>query len=281
MTSSKMHSSVPIFQPPSTSYNVPRVNLPPSQPSPVSPSNQMPLSGASLVAPNSLGAANTNLGVSSLMSSSNMSIGSIGKPSNAPIVKEGWLMKRGEHIRNWRRRYFVLREDGTFYGYKTKPQPAAGGTEPDFENTPPLNNFTVRSCQLMKASKPKPFTFIIRGLQLTTIVERMFYVETSEEREDWLRSIQQVANGIRESHASTAASATATAAAASGSSSGASAAAAGSNSATCEVMDVSETGDPFLTPYSRNPYQRTGKTRHVLRSVHTRVHSVCSVVYTV
>ena len=82
-------------------------------------------------------------------------------------------------------------------------------------------------------------------------------VETSEEREDWLRSIQQVANGVRE---------TLTAAAAASAAAGASASAAapGATNASCEVIDVSETGDPFLTPYSRNPYQRSGKTRYVL-----------------
>lgn len=31
-------------------------------------------------------------------------------------------MKRGEHIKNWRRRYFILREDGTFYGYRSYPK---------------------------------------------------------------------------------------------------------------------------------------------------------------
>ena len=41
-------------------------------------------------------------------------------------------------------------------------------------------NFT--ECQLMRLEKPKPNTFIIRGLQMTTVVERMFYVESSEER---------------------------------------------------------------------------------------------------
>ena len=34
----------------------------------------------------------------------------------------------------------------------------------------------------MKMERPKPNTFIIRGLQWTTVVERMFAVETSEER---------------------------------------------------------------------------------------------------
>ncbi|VDQ10294.1 unnamed protein product [Trichobilharzia regenti] len=43
-------------------------------------------------------------------------------PLTRKVVKEGWLMKRGEHIKNWRRRYFKLREDGTFYGYKSQPK---------------------------------------------------------------------------------------------------------------------------------------------------------------
>jgi len=41
----------------------------------------------------------------------------------------------GEHIKNWRKRYFILREDGTFYGFRAKP-------EHDMQD--PLNNFTVR-----------------------------------------------------------------------------------------------------------------------------------------
>lgn len=42
-------------------------------------------------------------------------------PLTRKIIKQGWLMKRGEHIKTWRRRYFILREDGTFYGYKSIP----------------------------------------------------------------------------------------------------------------------------------------------------------------
>lgn len=42
-------------------------------------------------------------------------------PLTRKIIKQGWLMKRGEHIKTWRRRFFILREDGTFYGYKTIP----------------------------------------------------------------------------------------------------------------------------------------------------------------
>ena len=37
----------------------------------------------------------------------------------------------GEFIKNWRPRYFVLRSDGTFTGYK---QPPVGGIYPEIMN---------------------------------------------------------------------------------------------------------------------------------------------------
>ena len=46
-----------------------------------------------------------------------------------------FLYTTGEHIKNWRKRYFVLVDDGRFYGYKTKPEHGLGD---------PLNNFTVK-----------------------------------------------------------------------------------------------------------------------------------------
>ena len=66
-------------------------------------------------------------------------------PLTKTIIKEGFLMKRGEHIRNWRRRYFILREDGSFYGYKMKPPNEKKLAEP-------LNNFTVRDCNIIQVS---------------------------------------------------------------------------------------------------------------------------------
>ncbi|XP_059614945.1 RAC serine/threonine-protein kinase [Phlebotomus argentipes] len=108
----------------------------------------------------------------------------------ANVVKEGWLYKRGEHIKNWRSRYFVLRDDGTLMGYKTRPDTSAPAER--------LNNFTVKDCQIMSFDRPKPYTFIIRGLQLTTIIERMFHVETDHERQEWVDAIRYVANRLRE-----------------------------------------------------------------------------------
>ena len=54
----------------------------------------------------------------------------------SPVVIEGKLLKRGEYISTWRTRWFVLRADGTFRGYKQ--QPAS-------ELEPPINLFEVRA----------------------------------------------------------------------------------------------------------------------------------------
>uniref|UniRef100_A0A673CKQ0 non-specific serine/threonine protein kinase n=1 Tax=Sphaeramia orbicularis TaxID=375764 RepID=A0A673CKQ0_9TELE len=95
-----------------------------------------------------------------------------------------------EYIKTWRPRYFLLKSDGTFIGYKERPQ------DVDQLETP-LNNFSVAQCQLMKTERPKPNTFIIRCLQWTTVIERTFHVETPEEREEWTKAIQTVAVGLQ------------------------------------------------------------------------------------
>lgn len=106
------------------------------------------------------------------------------------IVREGWLQKRGEYIKTWRPRYFILKSDGSFIGYKEKP-------DLNDQSSPPLNNFSVAQCQLMKTERPKPNTFVIRCLQWTTFIERTFHVDTNEEREEWMRAIQAVANSLK------------------------------------------------------------------------------------
>ena len=59
-----------------------------------------------------------------------------------------------------------------------------------------MNNFTVRGCQIMKTDRPKQFTFIIRGLQWTSVIERTFHVESDQEREQWCTAIATVANAL-------------------------------------------------------------------------------------
>ncbi|XP_046967715.1 RAC serine/threonine-protein kinase isoform X1 [Vanessa cardui] len=103
------------------------------------------------------------------------------------IVKEGWLLKRGEHIRNWRDRYFILFDNGDLVGFKAKP-------ERNYRD--PLNKFTVRDCQIMAVDKPRPYVFTIRGLQWTTVIERNFAVATEEEREEWVAAIRFVSSQL-------------------------------------------------------------------------------------
>lgn len=123
-----------------------------------------------------------------MMAEQNSSSSSPGGSSN--IVKEGWLFKRGEHIKNWRQRYFILKDDGQFIGFKSKP------SAQDLND--PLNNFTVKGCQIMTADRPKPFTFFIRGLQMTTVVERTFHVENAADRAGWLTAIEGVKKKLEE-----------------------------------------------------------------------------------
>uniref|UniRef100_A0A8C5HMV9 non-specific serine/threonine protein kinase n=1 Tax=Gouania willdenowi TaxID=441366 RepID=A0A8C5HMV9_GOUWI len=94
----------------------------------------------------------------------------------------------GEYIKNWRPRYFLLKTDGSFIGYKDKPQVS--------DLAYPLNNFSVAKCQLMKTERPKPNTFIIRCLQWTTVIERTFHVDTPDERDEWAEAIQMVAESL-------------------------------------------------------------------------------------
>ena len=82
---------------------------------------------------------------------------------------------KGEHIRNWRPRYFILKDNGQFIGFKNKPTH-------DTDLNDPLNNFTVKNCTIVPSNRPRPFTFYIRGLHMTTVVERVFSVDNEEER---------------------------------------------------------------------------------------------------
>lgn len=53
------------------------------------------------------------------------------------VLISACLIISGEYIKNWRPRYFLLKTDGSFIGYKEKPQ--------DADLAYPLNNFSVAS----------------------------------------------------------------------------------------------------------------------------------------
>ena len=62
----------------------------------------------------------------------------------------------GEHIKTWRPRYFILKTNGQFNGFKKEPT-----TEADFSD--PLNNFTGKEFR-------KKVFFMLRSLLLRTIL---------------------------------------------------------------------------------------------------------------
>ncbi|CAC70087.1 Serine/threonine-protein kinase akt-2 [Caenorhabditis elegans] len=106
------------------------------------------------------------------------------------IVIESWLHKKGEHIRNWRPRYFILFRDGTLLGFRSKPK----------EDQPlpePLNNFMIRDAATVCLDKPRPNMFIVRCLQWTTVIERTFYADSADFRQMWIEAIQAVSSHNR------------------------------------------------------------------------------------
>lgn len=116
------------------------------------------------------------------------------------IVKQGWLLKRGEFIKNWRPRWFQLKDDGSFRGFKAGP-PAPGDE--------PINRFDLDGSSLIKTEDGKPlgakgkkFGFLIRFMQLTRFVERSFHVEQESERDEWIEAYEKVKRKLEENNIS-------------------------------------------------------------------------------
>ena len=66
---------------------------------------------------------------------------------NPTVIKQGWLEKKGEHLKFWSKRYLVLYDDGTLNGYKEQPSEndvlTLGGKLE--------NRFTVKSKSLLSS----------------------------------------------------------------------------------------------------------------------------------
>lgn len=103
--------------------------------------------------------------------------------------KEGWLQKRGEHIKTWRPRYFILRNDGYFIGYNSKPQNHESLSSPN-------NSFYIKDCKLLTSDKPKNNVFILRCLNSDRCftIERCFSATSPQERDEWIKALQDVSH---------------------------------------------------------------------------------------
>ena len=104
---------------------------------------------------------------------------------NGPLVefwkdpeRVGWLQKQGEHIKTWRRRWFVLKAGHIFWfkGNDVTPQ------------SQPRGVIEVKTCLSVKGAEDalnKPCAF-----EISTNFDTMYFIADSDkEKEDWINSI--------------------------------------------------------------------------------------------
>lgn len=111
------------------------------------------------------------------------------KPSEA--IMQGWLSKRGEHIRNWRPRYFFLFPDGALLGYKLDPRPC------EILPYPPENDFKIFQVQILRSGK-RPSGFSVRCLQCAAneMIIRTFCANNVEDRDRWISAMTAVNDAL-------------------------------------------------------------------------------------
>ncbi|KAL2634954.1 hypothetical protein R1flu_006433 [Riccia fluitans] len=92
--------------------------------------------------------------------------------------RAGWLMKQGEYLPTWRRRWFVLKE-GKIFWFKESVLS---------RNSKPRGIILVGNCLTVKGAEDvlnRPFAF-----ELSTSKETMYFIaDTDKEKEDWINSI--------------------------------------------------------------------------------------------
>lgn len=92
--------------------------------------------------------------------------------------RTGWLMKQGEHIKTWRRRWFVLKQ-GKLFWFKDSTVTRV---------SKPRGVIPVAACLTVKGAEDvfnKQNAF-----ELSTRTETMYFIADSEkEKEDWINSI--------------------------------------------------------------------------------------------
>ncbi|KAK2430965.1 Fatty acid synthase subunit beta [Trifolium repens] len=92
--------------------------------------------------------------------------------------RTGWLMKQGEYIKTWRRRWFVLKQ-GKLFWFKESTITRV---------SKPRGVVPVATCLTVKGAEDilhKPFSF-----ELSTRADTMYFIADSDkEKEDWINSI--------------------------------------------------------------------------------------------
>lgn len=92
--------------------------------------------------------------------------------------RSGWLMKQGEVMKTWRRRWFILK-DGKIFWFKSD---IIG------PNTQPRGIVEVNKCLSIKGAEDainKPHAF-----EISTTDQNMYFIADSDkEKEDWINAV--------------------------------------------------------------------------------------------
>jgi len=100
---------------------------------------------------------------------------SAGKPWDNP-AKEGYLCKRGHVVKNWKKRWFVVKNDYLYY-FRDK-------SDPEPVDEVPLKRSEVAATTKMN----KPFCFEL----IAKAIEKVFFIQAESEQEmnDWIAAIK-------------------------------------------------------------------------------------------
>lgn len=92
--------------------------------------------------------------------------------------RAGWLMKQGEYLKTWRRRWFVLKQGHIFWFLDEHVTKASK----------PRGIILVSSCLTIKGAEDvlnKPHAF-----ELSTSHETMYFIaDNDKEKEDWINAV--------------------------------------------------------------------------------------------
>ncbi|KAJ6429253.1 hypothetical protein OIU84_020808 [Salix udensis] len=92
--------------------------------------------------------------------------------------RTGWLMKQGEHIKTWRRRWFILKQ-GKLFWFKDSTVTRV---------CKPRGVIPVASCLTVKGAED--VLHKQNAFELSTRSDTMYFIADSEkEKEDWINSI--------------------------------------------------------------------------------------------
>eukprot|EP00270_Netrium_digitus_P022116 TRINITY_DN978_c0_g1_i1.p1 TRINITY_DN978_c0_g1~~TRINITY_DN978_c0_g1_i1.p1 ORF type:complete len:140 (+),score=20.87 TRINITY_DN978_c0_g1_i1:251-670(+) len=92
--------------------------------------------------------------------------------------RSGWLLKQGEYIKTWRRRWFVLKGGKIFWFKEQNVTP----------QSKPRGVIDVSRCLTIKGAEDilnRPHAF-----ELSTNADTMFFIaDNDKEKEDWINSV--------------------------------------------------------------------------------------------